>query len=188
MHNRTQILCMHEGLRGHSVDPVFINRLIRSLKPDWIRPWEGNNVVRLLGSGGRSELIATMPDELQACLEAGSSTTLMVWADLDHDMPDGDALREVFWAEAKRRGISREDFDGVVFAFAKDRLENWIEFLNTGSTDESQEGPRVGKPKEVAQAARRLANACLGRERLTLPPSLQWSCVNWHALKKRMGA
>ncbi|HKR11356.1 MAG TPA: hypothetical protein VJT15_04825 [Pyrinomonadaceae bacterium] len=39
MANRTQIVCLHEGKKGRSIDPVFINRLMRSLNPAWIRPW-----------------------------------------------------------------------------------------------------------------------------------------------------
>jgi hypothetical protein len=117
----------------------------------------------------------------------GGATTLIVSADLDHDMPDGDALTERFWQEAMRAGISREEFDRVVFVFAKDRLENWIEFLTTGVTDESKEGPRVKHNREVAEAAKRLADRCKsGSVRPLLPPSLIWSCENWKALTKRM--
>ena len=81
-----------------------------------------------------------MPEELRTCLEMGADTTLMVWADLDDDMADGDQLRQAFWTSAEKNGITKEQFDTVVFVFAKDRLENWIEFLLTGSTDESREG------------------------------------------------
>jgi|GEM_PF-2206186 len=67
----------------------------------------------------------------------------MVWADCDDDMSDGDALMKAFWEVARDQGIARGDFDTVVFVFAKDRLENWIQFLETGATDEGKEGPRV---------------------------------------------
>jgi len=34
-------------------------------------------------------------------------------------------------------------FDKAVFIFPKDRIENWIQYLSTGVTDENTEGPRV---------------------------------------------
>jgi hypothetical protein len=67
MANRTQIVCLREGKRGGSIDPVFINRLIRALNPGWIRPFNGSNLLRLVDCGGRDELIRRMPQELKAC-------------------------------------------------------------------------------------------------------------------------
>ena len=111
----------------------------------------------------------------------------MVWADCDDNCADGDSLKREFWKEAERRGVSSDDFDRVVFIFAKDRLENWIEFLQTGTTDESKEGPRVKHNCTVAEAARTLANLCkAGKLVVGMPPSLQWSCKNWHALSERL--
>ena len=128
-----------------------------------------------------------MPRKLKHCLEQGGNTTLMVWADLDHDMADGDALRRAFWNAAQRQGITVEQFNQVVFVFAKDRLENWIEFLNTETTDESREGPRVRNDRDAARAARRLVAHCSHSVSIpNLPPSLEWSCRNWRALVERM--
>jgi len=130
-----------------------------------------------------------MPAELQACIAMGGDTTLMVWADLDHDMSDGNQLRQKFHEEAKQNGIADDDFDRVLFVFAKDRLENWIEFLLKGSTDEAQEGPRVKDGKRVAAAAKTLAQRCKGQlQGGQLPPSLNWSCQNWRRLVERMNA
>lgn len=160
---------------------------MRSLSPSWIRPWGGSNIVRLEGCGGRKGLIAATPKKLQEVLLAGGNTTLMVWADLDHDMADGDALKNDFWIEAQREGITRPQFDQVVFVFAKDRIENWVEFLATGATDEMQEGPRLRHDREAADAARQLANYCLSGAPIPgVPPSLEWSCKNWRALVERM--
>ncbi|OQW97585.1 MAG: hypothetical protein BWK77_01430 [Verrucomicrobia bacterium A1] len=128
-----------------------------------------------------------MPRELKICLAAGGTTTLMVWADLDHDMHNGEQLRDEFWTKAQAAGITSEQFDGVVFAFAKDRLENWIQFLATGATDESQEGPRIRHNRHAADAAVALATRCQGQAKNPpLPPSLAWSCGNWRKLVKRM--
>jgi hypothetical protein len=166
---------------------VFINRLMKSLQPDWLRPWPGSNVVRLVPCGGRKEVVEKMPDELQRCLDAGGNTTLMVWADCDDNCNDGDALKAHFWQEAKQKGITQEQFERVVFIFTKDRIENWIEFLLTGSTDESREGPRVKHNREAADAAKRLADFCKsGKPVNNVPSSLQWSCKNWRALTSRM--
>ncbi|MCE9556782.1 MAG: hypothetical protein K8T91_25825 [Planctomycetes bacterium] len=159
---------------------------MKSLQPDWLRPWPGSNVVRLVTCGGRKEVVESMPVELQRCLKAGGNTTLMVWADCDDNCADGESLKAHFWQEALRQGISREQFDRVVFIFAKDRLENWIEFLQTGSTDELKEGPRVRHNRAVAEAAKKLADFCkAGKPIDRMPPSLQWSCRNWRALVER---
>ncbi|HSV74744.1 MAG TPA: hypothetical protein VLH79_13370, partial [Chthonomonadales bacterium] len=186
MPSRTQIVCLHEGVAGRSIDPVFINTLVKALSPAWLRPWPGSNALRLVACGERPRLIRRMPDEVRACLATGSQTALAVWADLDDDMPDGETLRREFWAEAEARGISRKEFERVVFVFAKDRLENWVQFLNEGHTDESREGPRVRHPREAADAARRLAQMCGEGRQAGLPPSLAWSCRNWIALRERM--
>ena len=129
-------------------------------------------------------MMDSMPIELRVCLKMGSDTTLMVWADID-DMPDADTLRKEFWEAAQKAGIQRTDFDKVVFVFARNRLENWVEFLNTGVTDEDREGPRVTF-KQAADAARELARMCRGKTAPTRPASLQWSCKNWLELVARM--
>ncbi|MEX0866859.1 MAG: hypothetical protein WD030_05835 [Pirellulales bacterium] len=128
-----------------------------------------------------------MPQELRACLNAGAKTALLVWADLDDDMKNGDQLKAKFWEIAEAEGITQEQFDGVVFIFAKDRLENWIQYLNDGATDESVEGPRVKHNKAVADAANKLAERCARMQsNPPLPPSLEWSCKNWRQLVERM--
>lgn len=188
MANRTQIVCLCEGKEGNSIDPIFINRLMKSLKPSWIRP-QGSNMVRIKPCNSRSDVIKRTPKELESCLNAGSDTTLMVWADCD-DCADGDALKELFWKEAEKQEVSREDFDTIVFAFARYRLENWIQFLQDGSTDENNKGPRLPKNKQgplAADAARKLAEKCqAGHGIPNIPPSLEWSCKNWRALVDRM--
>jgi len=157
--SRTQIVCLCEGKKGASIDEVFINKLIRTIKPNWLRP-VGANYVRMEPRGGRKEVIAEMPNQLRLCLNAGGDTTLMVWADCDHDCADGEVLKAKFWEEAERQGITKEQFDRAVFVFAKDRLENWIEFLQTGNPDEAKEGPRVTHNRTAADAAKKLAEFC----------------------------
>lgn len=110
----------------------------------------------------------------------------MVWADLDHDMTDGEELKNRFWVKAQAEGISHDEFSQVVFAFAKDRLENWIEFLLTNQTNEAIEGPRV-TDKDAAEAAQRLARRCLHAVvDPPLPASLDWSCRNWRKLVEQI--
>ena len=111
MASRTQIVCLCEGTKGQSIDEVFINKLIKCLDPKWLRPWRGSNTIRLVPCGGRAAVIAKMPAELRSCLGAGADTTLMVWADLDHDCDNGDALKSHFWQEAQRNRIGKVDFD-----------------------------------------------------------------------------
>lgn len=128
-----------------------------------------------------------MPEELRKCRQMGGDTTLMVWADLDHDMSDGEELKTAFWTVAEKRGVSEEEFDTVVFVFAKDRIENWIEFLLTGRTDESTEGPRQKHGRAVSEAARELARRChSGTTDPGMPPSLVWSCRNWRRFVDRL--
>ena len=187
MASRTQIVCLHEGKKGRSIDPIFIRAALKALDPTWIRPWQGNNIVRPVDCGGRSDLIAKMPGELRSCLAMGGDTTLMVWADLDHDMADGEKLKQAFWVFAQQSGITKEQFEQVVFIFAKDRLENWIEYLLTGVTDEAKEGSRLKHDRPVAEAAKNLAKRCAsGAAEPKLPPSLNWSCQNWRQLVERM--
>lgn len=187
MASRTEIVCLCEGKHG-GIDAVFINKLMRTLKPNWVRAL-GSNVVRPQPCGGRLELIKRCPEELKRCLSAGGNTTLMVWADCDHDCEDGNELKRKFWTEAQRSGVTQAEFDHVVFVFAKDRLENWIQFLNTGQTNEAEEGPRLRHGKQAADAAKELASRCRGGTHVqNMPPSLQWSCNNWHALVQRMRA
>jgi hypothetical protein len=144
-------------------------------------------MVRPVDCGGRKELIDRMPGELRSCLEMGSDTTLMVWADLDDDMDHGGQLKEEFWKVAREAEITKQQFEQVVFVFAKDRLENWVEFLLTGATDEAREGPRQKHGRPVAEAARLLAQRCSsGTAESELPPSLIWSCQNWRTLVNRM--
>ena len=186
MASRTQIVCLCEGTKGGSIDEVFINKLIKTLNPGWLKI-SGNNKLRLVPCGGRKALIEKTPAELQSCLNAGADTTLMVWADCDDNCADGETLKAAFWQEATRQGITKEQFDRVVFVFPKDRLENWIEFLETGKTDEAKEGPRKKHNREVADAAKKLADHCTaGRPVDGMPPSLRWSCKNWRALVDRM--
>lgn len=186
MASRTQIVCLCEGEEGKSIDPVFINTLMKTLKPSWLRH-QGSNVVRLLPCGGRKALIEKMPEELRNCINAGADTTLMVWADCDDDCADGEMLKEKFWQEAQRSRVSAEEFNHVVFICPKDRLENWIEFLSTGTTDEAKEGPRTANNRDVSGASKELAKKCkVGQPIPNIPPSLAWSCDNWHALVKRM--
>lgn len=117
----------------------------------------------------------------------GGNTTLMVWADVDHDMDNPDQLKEEFRKVAYEAGITAAQFEQVVFIFAEDRLENWIQFLNTGTTDESQEGPRLKYDREAADAARKLAKHCSsGAPIPQIPPSLDWSCRNWRKLVQKM--
>ena len=101
---RTQIICLCEGTKGGSIDEVFINRLIRSIKPGWLR--QGSNGLVLVSCGGRTQVIEDMPKELEKCLSAGGETTLMVWADCDDNCNDGEALKHKFWTQAKQCGIS----------------------------------------------------------------------------------
>ncbi len=126
-------------------------------------------------------------NELKNCLSRGGATTLMVWADIDDDMTDGDALKREFWNTAQKKDITQQQFDQIVFVFAKDRLENWIQYLMTGQTDESVEGPWVNRGRDVRDAARQLGLRCLKNQvEPPLPPFLEWSCRNWRQLAERM--
>ena len=75
MASRTQIVCLCEGTKGASIDEVFINKLIRTIKPSWLRR-DGANYVRMEARGGRKEVIAEMPNQLRLCVNAGGDTTL----------------------------------------------------------------------------------------------------------------
>jgi hypothetical protein len=183
----TQIVCIHEGTKGASIDPVFANAFLKSYDPEWVRPWK-TGVVRFVACRGKSELLDAFPKELQACEAAGGDTTLIVLADVDDDLENSDELKKKYWETAQKAGISKEIFEKAVFIFPKDRIENWVEFLSTGKTDEGQEGPRVKNNVTVVKAAQSLAERCRASNNLnrTFPPSLEWSCRNWRLLVNRM--
>ncbi len=182
MASRTQLICLCEGRKRKSIDEVFINRLVKSLQPGWLRPWPGNSAVRIVSCGNRDDVISELPKELKSCRSAGGDTTVMVWADCDDDCGSPDALVARFWSHAAQNGITKAEFDRVIFCLPKDRIENWVEFLNSGSTNESAEGPRARHNRDVADAARKLAALCkAGGSGERLPSSLQWACRNWHA-------
>jgi hypothetical protein len=122
--------------------------------------------------------------ELKRCLDQGGDTTLMVWADIDDDR-DGETLKGEFRRSVLAEGIGEREFERIVFVFAKNRLENWIEFLVDGSTDELIEGRRVTN-RVAKDAAEKLARWCRTRADEELPPSLRWSCRNWRSLVARM--
>lgn len=186
MSKRTQIVCMHEGKEGRSIDPVFVNAFLKAYNPEWIRPW-GTSKVRLVPYGGKTELRAGFSKELKGVISAGSDTTLIVFADIDDELKNGDELKELYWETAQKDGISKEDFEKAVFIFSKDRIENWIQFIQAGMTDEEKEGPRVHDNAIVRESAQKLAQMCLsGKSDNMLPPSLAWSCKNWHSLVTRM--
>jgi hypothetical protein len=69
MSKRTQIVCIHEGKKRASIDPVFVNSFLKAYNPDWIRPWT-TGVVRLIPYGGKSELRDAFPRELKHCITA----------------------------------------------------------------------------------------------------------------------
>ena len=54
MPSRTQIVCLHEGKKGRSIDPIFIRTLLKTLDLAWIRAWTGNNIIRPIDCGGRN--------------------------------------------------------------------------------------------------------------------------------------
>mgnify|MGYP007069879440 CR=1 FL=1 len=186
MSKRTQIVCIHEGTRSASIDPVFVNSFLKAYDPEWIRPW-GTSKVRLVPCGGKTELLSAFPRELKSVLTMGADTTLVVFADIDDGLETGEDLKKKYWAIARENNIPSDTFEKVVFIFSKDRIENWIQFLQTGFTDENQEGPRVNDNSKVRESAQKLAEMCLsGNNKMTFPPSLSWSCNNWHKLINRM--
>ncbi|MDR0585427.1 MAG: hypothetical protein LBG57_13925 [Treponema sp.] len=173
MSKRTQIVCIHEGKRGGSIDPIFANAFLKTYNPAWIRPWR-TGIVRLVPYGGKTELREAFPKELQSCITAGGNSTLIVLTDIDDDLEDGDQLKKKYRETAQRAGISEDDFEKAVFIFPKDRIENWVEFLSEGKTDENREGPRIKNFSKVRDMARLLADKCKspGRNSEQFPPSL----------------
>lgn len=185
MAKRTQIVCLCEGVRD-SLDSIFVNAFIKAIDPPWLRP-NSSQKVRFVPCGSRAEVLKRFPAELRACASLGGKTTLMVIADCDDNCADPSALKSKFVQLARESDISVQLFDQVVFVFPKDRLENWIEFLNTGSTDEGSEGPRTDA-RSARNAAVSLARRCrqVQPSEPPLPSSLSWSCQNWRGFVRRM--
>jgi len=112
MASRTQIVCLCEGLKGQSIDEVFINKLMKCLNPNWLRR-SGSNTIRLMPCGNRDDVVERMPAELRNCLAAGAETTLMVWADLDDDHETGDTLKAEFWGRHSGRESAKRNSTGL---------------------------------------------------------------------------
>jgi hypothetical protein len=111
----------------------------------------------------------------------------MVWADVDANGSPNQLFSSIEKQLTKGKPplLTQDEFNQIVFVFAHSRIENWIEFLNQGKTNEETPGPRVDND-EVAMAARKLAKICSDGDSLKLPTSLAWSCKNWKALTQRM--
>ena len=191
MAKRTQIVCIHEGKKD-SVDLVFANAFLKAYNPGWLRPYTKppmTGIVDFKPYGSKSVLLQNFPQELKNCIARGSDTTLIVLADIDDKLKNGEELKKAYWETAQEAGITREMFDKAVFIFPKDRIENWIQYLSTGVTDENTEGPRVKNNREAKDMARHLAEKCRRPQQIreTFPPSLEWSCHNWKNLVERMG-
>ena len=186
MAKRTQIVCIHEGKQGKSIDPIFANAFIKAYNPEWLRPYK-TGIVYFKPCGGKTELLQTFPQELKNCIAMGSDTTLIVLADID-DLENGEHLKQRYWEAAQKEKITREMFEKAVFIFPKNRIENWIQYLSTGATKESAEGPRVKDFSEAKDMAQLLAKKCRQSQQIkeAFPPSLEWSCRNWRALVDRM--
>lgn len=184
MPHRTQIVCLHEGKKGRSIDPVFVNAVITALDPSWLRPFKSSKI-RTIAKGSRPAVMQATVEELQNCLAMGADVTLVVLADVD-DEQDCDTLREKFWNVVQKSGITQQQFEKVVFILPKNRIENWIEFLLKGQTYEDREGPRVNDFDQVRKAAKKLSAICQQQSSANLPASLEWSCRNWRALTARM--
>jgi hypothetical protein len=185
MAKRTQIVCLHEGKEGRSIDPIFANSFLKAYDSEWLRPWFTGRV-RFVPCGGKSELLKAFPAELRNCEAVGGNTTLIVLADLD-DIKSPESLKKKYRDVAEADGLSKEAFERTIFIFPKNRIENWLEFLINGTTDENQEGQRIKEFSIVREAAKKLAKNCHSNSMdPLLPPSLQWSCENWRALVERM--
>lgn len=184
MAHRTQIICLHEGEQGKSIDPVFASSFIRYFDPTWLRPFKFSKI-RTIALGGRSQVMRAVPQELKKCESAGADVSLVVMADIDED-PSPEVLKSKFWQEAQKMGISKELFEKATFIFPRKCLENWVEFLIDGKTDEARTGKPIDDNTKVRTAAKKLAGICKEQKPIALPQSLEWSCANWHALTKRM--
>jgi hypothetical protein len=105
MAKRTQIVCMHEGKKGTSIDPVFANAFLKSYDPEWIRPWK-TGAVHFVECGGKSELLDAFPQGLQKCEAAGVDRPLIVLADIDDKLENGDQLKEKYRISGLTRLLS----------------------------------------------------------------------------------
>jgi hypothetical protein len=49
--NRTQVVVMHEGKDGVSIDPIFVNSFLKKYAPEWLRPVGSNKMDKISNSG-----------------------------------------------------------------------------------------------------------------------------------------
>ncbi len=178
---RAQLVCLREGKQ----DIVFVNAFIKAYDPSWLRPHKSGNVY-FEKCNGKTELLQKFPQVLLNCAKRGADTALIVLADVDDDCDSCEELKKKYIKAAKDYGIDDGLLKSVVFVFPKDRIENWIQFINDGVTDEAIEAPRVKNEVAVA-AARKLADMCKTNiDDGQFPTSLKWSCKNWRRFVGRM--
>ncbi|MCL2016106.1 MAG: hypothetical protein FWG68_07680 [Defluviitaleaceae bacterium] len=186
---RTQIVCLHEGEKD-SIDPIFVNAFLKKLNPTWLRPWAKSKVKLIPCTDKTTMLKHYFPVELERCTKMGADTTLVVMTDLDDDCANGDILRDKYRQIAENAEIDEKLFAKVVFICPKYRIENWIEYLNTGHTDENIKAPRTDN-NSAKMAAIKLADMCQKNVDKNIgnadfPLSLKWSCNNWNEISRQL--
>ena len=188
MASRTQIVCMCEGQRGQSIDEVFINRLMKSLGPPWLRPWSGSNTIRLKPCGGRRALIEEMPKDSSGGASRPAATRPS-WSGptVTMTVPTAKHSRPLSGKRQSDRELRTNNSTKWCSRLRKTAWKTGSNSCRKGNTDEAIEGPRVTNNRDVAEAAKKLAEMCkAGKLVQNLPPSLKWSCQNWNTLKGRM--
>jgi hypothetical protein len=173
MAKRVEIVFLHEDTQHQSFGTAFLNKITRVRRIEPVR------------MGRRSMLVNDFPRQLKAVRSRGGKAALVVLIDADHDSVQ--EIREVLdrrLKEADMPTISPED--PIFIAIPKWRIENWIEYLRTGDTDEAAQGARLIDEASARPLAAKLHETCLnGPPLASPPPSLEQACTEWQRFRAK---
>ena len=119
-------------------------------------------------------------------VRARPGTALVVLIDADRDSVE--TIRRLLDDRLKQEQMNAlSSEDRVFIASPKWRIENWIEYLKTGKTDEKSQGPRLDDEGSARTLALDLHRKCLVKSPLlNVPPSLGKACEEWQLFRTKL--
>lgn len=173
MGRRVQIVFLCEDSQHQSFGLAFLGELT------------GIRNIETVRAGSRANVINRFPKELKA-LRSRSGSALVVMIDADKDSVSD--VRQIIDQKLAQTGEPPVRVKDLVFvASPKWRIENWIQYLREGHTDESKQGPRLDKENSCREDAKRLFESCIGNVALLqAPESLESACAEWKPFRNRI--
>lgn len=171
---RVEIVFLHEDTQHQSFGTAFLNQIktMRRIEP--------------VRKGSRALLVQDFPRQVKAVRSRGGAAALVVLIDADRDSVD--KVWNILNDRLKQEGMSVISSSDLIFiASPKWRIENWIEYLRTGATNEELQGPRLEDEGSAREDAGSLYQMCVTRALPpNPPPSLKAACEQWLAFRDKL--